>query len=130
MTFAVPYRPSGMGTVKVDISMSLDGFIAGPNPSHEQPLGERGELLHEWGVSTEAFQKAHGREGGEAGPDSDVIGAMFENVGAAIMGRRMFSGGPGRWGDGPFEGWWGAEPPFHCPVFVLTTHEREPLVKG
>lgn len=111
--------------------MSLDGFVAGPNPTLEQPLGERGERLHQWAFSTATFRELHGRPGGETGVDDEVAGDAFRNVGATVMGRRMFSGGHGPWEDDPnAEAWWGEYPPFHHPVFVLTHHAREPLSKA
>ena len=115
----------------VDISVSLDGFVAGPDPSLEEPLGRGGERLHEWALATEAFRSAHGGSGGAANIDSDVIEEAVRRSGATIMGRKMFSGGEGGWDDDPrATGWWGEEPPFHHPVFVLTHHAREPLVLG
>jgi dihydrofolate reductase len=117
-----------MGKVTVDISMSLDGFVAGPNPTREEPLGAGGEQLHEWMLGTKGWREPHGLEGGETGPDSEMMERAFANVGAIVMGRRMF-GGEGPWGDEPWQGWWGDEPPFHLPVYVLTNHEREPLEK-
>ena len=117
-----------MGIVKVDISVSLDGFVAGPNQTLEEPLGKGGESLHDWVVGTKSFADAHGGEGGETGVDDEIGAEHLANVGATIMGRRMFSGGSGPWEDDPnANGWWGDEPPFHHPVFVLTQHEREPL---
>jgi dihydrofolate reductase len=118
-----------MGKVMFDISMSLDGFVAGPSPSVDQPLGEGGERLHEWASDLATFQERHGRAGGTTGPDDDVLAEAFDGVGAVVMGRRMFGGGPGPWGDEPWEGWWGAEPPFRVPVFVVTHHAREPVSK-
>jgi dihydrofolate reductase len=123
-----------MARLTFDITMSLDGYVAGPNMTPDQGLGEGGEHLHEWAIASAAWRKAHGRTGGQDDVDSEVIEESLRNVGAHIMGRRMF-GGEGdwdnkAWGDQPWEGWWGAEPPFHKPVFVLTTHPREPLVKG
>jgi dihydrofolate reductase len=115
--------------LRFQISISLDGFVAGPNQSEEHPLGEGGEQLHEWVVKLEAWRKPHGREGGETNASSAVMEEALANVGATIMGRNMFGGGPGPWGDDPWQGWWGDEPPFHHPVFVLTHHEREPLEK-
>jgi dihydrofolate reductase len=115
--------------VRFHISMSLDGYTAGPNQSEENPLGEGGERLHEWALALAAWRKPHGREGGEVNPSTPVMEEAFENVGAVIMGRNMF-GGEGPWGDDPWNGWWGDDPPFHMPVFVLTHHEREPLVLG
>jgi dihydrofolate reductase len=106
--------------------MSLDGYIAGPNPSLEHPLGERGEMLHQWAIATRSFREMHQMEGGEPGPDSDVITEAFQNVGAYILGRNMFGGGPGPW-DESWRGWWGDDPPYHTPTFILTHHAREPL---
>src|SRR5215216_2969743 len=108
--------------------MSLDGYVAGPNPSLEDPLGENGELLHEWAFGAMSWREAHGQSGGEANVDSDILAEIHSDAGATIMGRHMFSGGSGGWEDDPRKnGWWGGEPPFHHPVFVLTHHEREPL---
>lgn len=118
-----------MGTI-VEISMSLDGFVAGPNPSLEHPLGEGGERLHEWVVGLEAFKERHGQEGGEASADSERIRESFDSIGAFVMGRRMYSGGEGRWDADPnADGWWGDDPPFRAPVFVLTHHARERAAK-
>jgi len=118
----------GMTKVIASISMSLDGFVAGPNPSQKHPLGEGGELLHEWAFSTRGWREPHGLEGGERDVDSDVIAELVAGNGATIMGRRMYSGGSGGWEDDPNpRGWWGEEPPFRHPVFVLTHHPREPL---
>ena len=113
--------------LRFQISISLDGFVAGPNPSEEQPLGEGGEELHEWVIKLAAWRRPHGREGGEVNASTPVVEEALDNVGATIMGRNMFGGGPGPWGEDPWRGWWGAEPPFHHPVFVLTHHAREPL---
>lgn len=118
-----------MARLRFQISVSLDGFVAGPNPSEEDPLGEGGEQLHEWVIKLAAWRKPHGREGGEVNGSSAVVEETLENVGATIMGRNMFGGGPGPWGDDPWDGWWGDDPPFHHPVFVLTHHERERLEK-
>jgi dihydrofolate reductase len=117
-----------MAKLRFDISISLDGFVAGPNPTRELPLGERGEELHEWALELEAWRKPHGREGGEVNASTEVMEASLANVGATVMGRNMF-GGEGPWGDDPWQGWWGDDPPFHMPVFVLTHHPREPEVK-
>ena len=116
-----------MGIVRCQISISLDGFVAGPNQSEENPLGEGGERLHEWAFKTRAWRAPHGLEGGEEDADSKVIEEVFQNVGAYIMGRNMFGGGPGPW-DENWRGWWGEDPPYHTPVYVLTHHPREPLV--
>jgi len=118
-----------MSKLRFQISVSLDGFVAGPNPSEENPLGEGGEELHEWVLKLEAWRRSHGREGGETNASSEVFEETLDNVGAVLMGRNMFGGGPGPWGEDPWGGWWGEEPPFHVPVFVLTHHEREPLEK-
>jgi dihydrofolate reductase len=114
-------------TVKVNISMSLDGFVAGPNASLDEPLGEGGEQLHEWALRTASWRSTHGREGGETGPDDEVMAETFADTGAVVIGRRMFSSGAGPWEDDPKrDGWWGDEPPFHMPLFVVTHHAREP----
>jgi dihydrofolate reductase len=112
-----------------DISISVDGFVAGSSPSLEQPLGEGGELLHEWAFAATSWRERHGLEGGEKNADSDVIDESLRATGAVVMGRKMFSGGEGRWEDDPrVDGWWGDDPPFHVPVFVLTHHARETKV--
>jgi dihydrofolate reductase len=117
--------------LRFQISISLDGFVAGPNPSEEHPLGEGGMQLHEWVFKLAAWRKPHGREGGEVNASTPIMEEALGGVGATIMGRNMFGGGPGPWGEDPWEGWWGDEPPFHTPVFVLTHHAREPLeMKG
>ncbi|HEX8067154.1 MAG TPA: dihydrofolate reductase family protein [Thermoleophilaceae bacterium] len=119
-----------MGRLKLDISVSLDGFVAGPNQTLDEPLGENGERLHDWVVATQAWRASHGRSGGERNVDDEVVVESLRGVGAAIMGRRMFSGGEGPWEDDPnADAWWGDDPPFHHPVFVLTHHAREPVVK-
>ena len=119
-----------MGKLKLDISMSLDGFVAGPNATLEDPLGEGGELLHEWIFGLKAWREPHGLEGGDEGPDNEVVREGLQRNGAVIMGRRMFSGGSGPWEDDPkADGWWGDEPPFHVPVFILTHHARETVPK-
>ncbi len=118
-----------MAKRRFDVSMSVDGFIAGPNPSEKDPLGEGGEQLHEWVVKLAAWRKPHGLEGGEVNASTEALQESLDNVGATVMGRNMFGGGPGPWGGDPWEGWWGDEPPFHTPVFVLTHHAREPLQK-
>jgi dihydrofolate reductase len=105
-----------------DISISLDGFVAGPNPSLEQPLGEGGELLHEWAFAATSWRESHGLEGGEKNADSDVIEESIRATGAVVMGRKMFSGGDGPWeDDARADGWWGDDPPFHVSVFVLAS---------
>ncbi len=119
-----------MGTVRFEISMSLDGFVAGPDPRPDAPLGDGGERLHDWGLGLASWRERHGRSGGERGVDDDVMAESFGRAGAVVMGRGMFGGGPGPWGAEPWEGWWGDDPPFGLPVFVVTHHAREPLVKG
>jgi dihydrofolate reductase len=119
-----------MAKLKLDISMSLDGFVAGPDITLEEPLGEGGELLHEWIVALASWKEMHGQTGGERNADDDLYREALSKNGAVIMGRRMFSGGEGPWEDDPkADGWWGDDPPFHMPVFVLTHHERETVPK-
>jgi dihydrofolate reductase len=119
-----------MSKLRFEISISLDGYVAGPNQSEENPLGEGGEQLHEWVFPLAAWREPHGREGGEVNASSPLVEESQSGVGAVLMGRGMFGGGPGPWGDEPWQGWWGEEPPFRTPVFVLTHHEREPLTLG
>jgi len=110
----------------LDITMSLDGFIAAPNASLENPLGEGGMRLHEWAFAAQSWREQHGMSGGEANEDSEILDEATKAMGAVIMGRKMFSGGEGPWEDDPnAAGWWGDDPPFHVPVFVLTHHARE-----
>ena len=119
-----------MSKVFCDLSMSLDGYVAGPEQTLEDPLGRGGELLHEWLTRLKTFREQHGMDGGEAGPDNDVVEEWMGSGAAHVMGRRMFSGGSGPWEDDPnADGWWGDDPPFHAPVFVLTHHAREPVTK-
>lgn len=117
-----------MAAVKVDISVSLDGFVAGPDQSAENPLGVGGEKLHDWAYELRTFQEIHGRAGGQTGPDDDVLAETQKGAGAVVMGRKMF-GPSGDW-DPDWKGWWGDEPPFRGAVFVLTHHSREPLELG
>ncbi|MGZ5388212.1 MAG: dihydrofolate reductase family protein [Solirubrobacterales bacterium] len=117
-----------MSKVRFQLAISLDGYAAGPYQSEKDPLGVGGMQLHEWTLKLEAWRRPHGRVGGDSGPSNDVIEEVQGNVGAGIMGRNMFGGGPGPWSETePWRGWWGDEPPFHCPVYVLTHHPREPL---
>jgi dihydrofolate reductase len=119
-----------MTKLTLDITMSLDGFIAGPHRTVEQPLGEGGERLHEWIFGAASWRAQHGQSGGEAGADDDVYREAVAATGAYVMGRRMFSGGEGAWEDDPVaDGWWGDDPPFGVPVFVLTNHPRETVIK-
>ena len=115
-----------MSKLRVHISVSADGYVAGPNQSEENPLGKGGESLHDWVVALKAWREPHGMEGGEVNASNAVVEEATANVGAEIMGRGKFGGGPGPW-DNAWQGWWGDDPPFHMPVFVLTHHEREPL---
>ena len=120
-----------MSKLILDISMSLDGFVAGPNRTVEQPLGEGGEQLHEWVVVLASWREAHSHEGGTTGVDDDVLKEAVDAAGAIVMGRRMFSGGEGPWEDDPVAGgWWGDDPPFRVPVFVVTHHARETETRG
>jgi dihydrofolate reductase len=115
-----------MGRLRFNISMSLDGYVAGPDQSDEDPLGVRGEELHDWILPLKVFKEMHDGEGGEVNASSAVVEERWENIGATIMGRNMFGGGPGPW-DEEWRGWWGDDPPYHHAVFVLTHHAREPL---
>jgi dihydrofolate reductase len=115
-----------MSSVTCQISISLDGFVAGPNQSLENPIGEGGMRLHQWLFDNVSWREPHGQVGGARNADSEVIDEVVQNVGAYIMGRKMFGGGDGPW-DHTWMGWWGDEPPYHVPVFVLTHHPREPL---
>src|SRR6266536_5757671 len=110
-----------MPKLRFDITMSLDGYVAGPRQSLENPLGEGGESLHEWAFATKAFRDTHALGGeGETGLDDEHAARWNENVGATIMGRNMFGPIRGPWGDSEWTGWWGDDPPYHTPVFVLT----------
>jgi dihydrofolate reductase len=117
-----------MSRLRATISTSLDGFAAGPQQSLEEPLGVGGERLHDWATPLAVFREMHGEQDpeGEVNASTDVMRGWWNNVGAGIMGRNMFGGGPGPW-EGDWRGWWGDEPPYHMPVFVLTHHPREPL---
>ena len=122
-----------MSRLRVEsFTVSLDGFGAGPRQSLDTPLGVGGERLHAWAIPTPTFQRhLFGVEGGEPGPDEDFAQRGFANVGAWIMGRNMFGPVRGPWPDESWRGWWGEDPPYHVPVFVLTHHARVPLeMKG
>jgi dihydrofolate reductase len=117
-----------VGKVRFWISISLDGYTAGPGQSRKDPLGIGGEQLHEWVIALAAWRKSHGMEGGEENESTRVFDQMTAGVGATIMGRNMFGGHPGPWDPAkPWKGWWGDNPPFHHPVFVLTHHARAPV---
>jgi dihydrofolate reductase len=113
--------------VTAQLSVSLDGFVAAPGQSRQDPLGRGGLRLHEWFFATESWRARHGLDGGERNPDAEIVDEMTRDVGAYVMGRRMFGGGDGPW-DLDWTGWWGDDPPFGVPVFVLTHHPRESLV--
>ena len=121
-----------MSKLRFNISMSLDGYTAGPQQSTKHPLGMGGERLHQWVVPLAAWRSPHGLSGGKVNQSTPVLEESLANIGATIMGRNMFGGHPGPWSSAePWNGWWGDEPPFHHPVFVLTHHPRPPLaLKG
>ncbi len=120
-----------MTQINVDISVSLDGFVAGPNQTLEEPLGKDGLLLHEWVFGLASWREQHGLDGGERNGDDDLVAANLGATGAIVMGRRMWSGGSGPWADDPnADGWWGDEPPFDVPVFVVTHNARASETKG
>lgn len=117
-----------MPKLRFKISISLDGFVAGPNQSIQNPLGIGGERLHEWAFQLTMFRRLLGLEGGVVNESTPIVEESLANIGATIMGRNMFGGHPGAWDTkNPWNGWWGANPPFHHPVFVLTHHARKPL---
>ena len=116
-----------MSKLRLSITMSLDGYVAGPNQSEENPLGVGGMALHEWFFPLRAFREMHGETGGEVNASSAVVEERRANIGATIMGRNMFGPVRGPWPDESWRGWWGDDPPYHHPVFVLTHHPREPL---
>jgi dihydrofolate reductase len=117
-----------MSMLRFQLAVSLDGYVAGPDQSEDNPLGVGGMDLHRWVLKLEAWRKQHGQEGGEVNASTPVVEELQSNVGATVMGRNMFGGGPGPWSDDPpWNGWWGDNPPFHTPVFVLTHHPRGPL---
>ena len=109
-------------------TLSLDGYGAGPDQDLETPLGVGGKALHKWAFTTRTFRKMFGEEGGATGTDEDFAARSFENVGAWILGRNMFGPVRGPWKDESWKGWWGDNPVYHVPVFVLTHHAREPEV--
>jgi dihydrofolate reductase len=114
--------------LRCDISISLDGYVAGPNQSAENPLGEGGEGLHDWVVVLAAWRAYHGKEGGEVNESTRIQEEAGENIGSAVMGRNMFGPpGGGDWGDEEWKGWWGDDPPYRYDVFILTHHPRDPV---
>ena len=119
-----------MSKLFLDISMSLDGFITGADPNPDQGLGRGGEALHEWAIELQSFHELHGREGGEEGRDSDILSEVVERSGSYVMGRNMFDPIGGPWDENSQLGWWGDDPPFRGPVYVVTHHQRDPLQLG
>jgi dihydrofolate reductase len=111
-----------------NLSLSLDGYVAGPNQGLDAPLGEGASRLHEWAFATKSFRSAHGLEGGDGGLDDRFAAQGDTGIGATVMGRNMFGPVRGPWGDEHWTGWWGEDPPFHHPVFVLTHHRRPSIV--
>jgi dihydrofolate reductase len=116
-----------MSKLRLTITMSVDGYVAGPHQSEDNPLGEGAMALHEWFFPLKAFREMHGEQGGETNASSAVVEERQANIGATIMGRNMFGPIRGPWPDESWRGWWGEDPPYHHPVFVLTHHAREPL---
>ena len=117
-----------MSKFRCDISISLDGFVAGPSQSEENPLGEGGERLHDWVVPLAAWRQSHGKQGGEVNESARIVEESRENIGAGVMGRNMFGPpGGGDWGDEEWRGWWGEVPPYHNDVFILTHYPRDPV---
>jgi dihydrofolate reductase len=109
------------------LTVSLDGYLAGPSQGLDHPLGVGGERLHDWAFATRTFRKVHGLDGGDEGVDDEWASRGDVGIGATIMGRNMFGPIRGPWGDDEWRGWWGEDPPFHHPVFVLTHYARDPL---
>jgi dihydrofolate reductase len=117
-----------MSKLRCHISVSADGFVAGPDQREAEPLGRGGERLHDWAVGLAAWREAHEKTGGEENASSRIMAESLAGIGAGIMGRNMFGPiGGGDWGDGEWKGWWGDDPPYHYDVFVITHHPREPV---
>ena len=116
-----------MGKIRFSVSLSLDGCMAGPDQSEENPLGIRGMELHRWLFDLEAWRETHGEPGGRVDASTPVVEELEKGFGAVVMGRNMFGPIRGEWGEAPWRGWWGDSPPYHTPVFVLTHHGRETL---
>ena len=116
-----------MSKLRCHISISADGFVAGPNQSQKNPLGVGGERLHDWAFSLAAWRKSHDGQGGQVNESTRIMEETLENVGAGVMGRNMFGPVRGPWDDSDWQGWWGDTPPYHCPVFVLTHHKHDPI---
>jgi dihydrofolate reductase len=129
LAIADPRKEISMSIVRFQVAVSLDGFMAGPDQSVENPLGIGGEDLHNWMVELEVWRRAQGEDGGIVNVSTQVVEEAQANVGAYVMGRNMFGGGPGAWDDEQvWSGWWGEDPPYHTPVYVLTHHARDPLM--
>jgi dihydrofolate reductase len=116
-----------MSELRLNMMMSLDGFVAGPEQSEENPFGIGGMRLNEWLFSLKAFREMQGAQGGEVNASTPIVDGWMDNIGATVMGRNMFGGGPGPWAENPWSGFWGEDPPYHHPVFVITHHARKPL---
>src|SRR5205085_1810081 len=116
-----------MSKLRLMITMSLGSYVAGPDQSEENPLGVGGMELHQWFFPLKAFREMHGESDGETNASSPVVAERRANIAATIMGRNMFGPVRGPWPDESWRGWWGADPPYHHPVFVLTHHPREPI---
>jgi dihydrofolate reductase len=116
-----------MSKLRLSMTMSLDGYVAGPDQSEQDPIGKGGMELHRWMLPLKAFRETHGEEGGEVNASTPIAEGILAGTGATIMGRNMFGGGPGPWNADPWKGYWGDDPPYHHPVFVLTRCPREPL---
>jgi dihydrofolate reductase len=120
-------RDLRMSKLRLSITMSVDGYVGGPAQSHENPLGVGGMELHSWFFPLKEFRAIHGEAGGEVNASSAVVEERRANIGATIMGRNMFGPVRGPWPDESWRGWWGEDPPYHHPVFILSHHSREPL---
>jgi dihydrofolate reductase len=115
-----------MSVVRTHMSVTLDGYVAGPNQSLDKPFGDGAEHLNDWMFALRTAREMFGEEGGETGASDDVFRERLQNIGSVVMGRNMFGGGPGPWGAEQWKGWWGDNPPYHVPVFVLTHYARAP----
>jgi dihydrofolate reductase len=127
LTLLTAVQEAQMSKLRYSVSMSLDGFVAGPEQGPEHPLGVSGELLHQWMRELAIWRAAAGLQGGIVNASTEVLAHEDDNIGAIIMGRNMFGGGTGPWREPAWNGWWGENPPFHLPVFVLTHYERPAL---